>query len=242
MANQNELEKLNQAEEFFHRYYEFENAVTISEENKKYLKTYIHDPDYVVTNFKLKSKVMKSALISLGISAVVFLLLFAILGKDLIIVPIISFAAILILGSIFGFALNKFKLTEAEKNQVEVNEGIKEQIDLLEGRIKQRKKQRDDFAKALDERIPFMSKDYAKYIPKLKEILENGEAETCEEAVAVLDQKLLMKKMSAIMNASDEPSKPKTAEENRELFGDPLAIIKENKKRKRKEKRASRFA
>ena len=241
MANQNELEKLDQAEEYFHRYYEFEDAVTISEENKEYLNTYIHDNNYVVSNFNFRSKVAKSTAISFGIGAVVFLLLFAILGKELIIVPIISFVSLFILGSVFGYAFNKFNLTQAEKNQVEVNEGIKEQIDMLQNRITQCKKQRDDFAKGLQERIPFMSIDYAKYIPNLKEIIQNGEAETCEDAVSVLDQKLIMKKMSDIMN-SNENSKPVSDAEKKERFGDPLAIIKENKKKKRKEKFTNIFS
>ena len=43
MANETELEKIDRAAEYFERYFEFEDAVTVSMENKEYLKTYIHD-------------------------------------------------------------------------------------------------------------------------------------------------------------------------------------------------------
>ncbi len=64
MANETELEKIDRAAEYFERYFEFEDAVTVSKENKEYLKTYIHDNDYVVKNFNIKNKIIKS----LGIS------------------------------------------------------------------------------------------------------------------------------------------------------------------------------
>ena len=54
MANETELEKIDRAAEYFERYFEFEDAVTVSKENKEYLKTYIHDNDYVVKNFNIK--------------------------------------------------------------------------------------------------------------------------------------------------------------------------------------------
>lgn len=54
MANETELEKIDRAAEYFERYFEFEDAVTVSMENKEYLKTYIHDNDYVVKNFNIK--------------------------------------------------------------------------------------------------------------------------------------------------------------------------------------------
>ena len=41
MANETELEKIDRAAEYFERYFEFEDAVTVSKENKEYLKTYI---------------------------------------------------------------------------------------------------------------------------------------------------------------------------------------------------------
>ena len=53
MANETELGKIDRAAEYFERYFESEDAVTVSKENKEYLKTYIHDNDYVVKNFNI---------------------------------------------------------------------------------------------------------------------------------------------------------------------------------------------
>ena len=41
MANETVLEKIDRAAEYFERYFEFEDAVTVSKENKEYLKTYL---------------------------------------------------------------------------------------------------------------------------------------------------------------------------------------------------------
>ena len=69
MANETELEKIDRAAEYFERYFEFEDAVTVSMENKEYLKTYIHDNDYVVKNFNIKNKIIKSPILSIMISS-----------------------------------------------------------------------------------------------------------------------------------------------------------------------------
>lgn len=230
MINQNELDKLNQAEEYFNRYFEFEDAVKISKENKEYLKTYIHDDSYVIKNFNAFSKILKAVGISACAGAAVFIIVGLITGFKPILVSIIAFIAVTILGSVLGICMTQFKLTEAKKNQEEINRGIKEQIELLDGRIKIREKQKDDYYKALGERITFISLDYMKYIPQIKEILENEEAENCEDAVAVLEQKLLMKKMNEIISNSE--TKPRTEEENKKLFGDPLELIGKKKKHK----------
>ena len=50
MAEMTELEKIDQAETYFARYYEFEDAIRINKENIEYLKTYIHDNTYVEKN------------------------------------------------------------------------------------------------------------------------------------------------------------------------------------------------
>ena len=96
MANETELEKIDRAAEYFERYFEFEDAVTVSKENKEYLKTYIHDNDYVVKNFNIKNKIIKSLGISIGIGLAAFLLLWLLLGTKLIIVGIIAGALIFI--------------------------------------------------------------------------------------------------------------------------------------------------
>lgn len=94
MANETELEKIDRAAEYFERYFEFEDAVTVSKENKEYLKTYIHDNDYVVKNFNIKNKIIKSLGISAAIGVAAFLLLWLLLGTKLIIVGIIAGALI----------------------------------------------------------------------------------------------------------------------------------------------------
>lgn len=229
MADQIELDKLNQAEEYFNRYFQFEDAVQISKENKEYLKTYIHLPEYVIKNFNLKAKVTKSVIMSIIIGAVVFLLFFLFTGFELnlIWIPAIAFLLVAVGGSVFGYSVNKYRLSAALQHQVEVNNGITEQIHLLEERIKQREKQSKDYYKELGKRITFISMDYMKYIPKIKEILISGEADTCEEAIAVFEQKLLMEKMTNSLN------KPvtHTEEENKARFGDPLEMIMAGKKK-----------
>lgn len=238
MPQQTELEKINLAAEYIGRYFEKEEAVKTCFENKDYLKTYIHDNSYVVKNFDLKSKIFKAMMICLGAAAAVFLVFLLLLGTDLLIVPIIAFATVFVLGTAFVIALNKFRLTEAEKHQVEINEGINEQLVMLDDRIKQAERQRDDYYAALEKRIDFMSLDYMKNIDQIKGYIENGQAETCEDAVALFEQQLLMQQMTCIIENSEE--KPASAEENLERFGDPLKVIKENKKKKRKEKKAKK--
>ncbi len=231
MANETELEKIDRAAEYFERYFEFEDAVTVSKENKEYLKTYIHDNDYVVKNFNIKNKIVKAV----GMAA--FLLLWLLLGTKLIIVGIIAGALIFIGVGVFGIALNKYRLTAAEQKQVEVNEGINEQIIMLDDRIKQVERQRDDYYKALEKRVPFMSLDYMKNVQQIKQFLVDGKADTCEEAVDMFEESMLLQQMTDIMTKSEtiEPVK-----DDKERFGDPLKIIKENKKKRKKEKKAKK--
>ena len=65
MADQKELDRVNRVAEYINRYYEFEDAVEINKQNKDYLKTYIHDSDYVEKNFDKKS-IMTRGLLSLS--------------------------------------------------------------------------------------------------------------------------------------------------------------------------------
>ena len=71
MAEMTELERINQAENYFARYYEFEDAIRINKENSEYLKTYIHDDAYVEKNFNLKSKRLKSVALCFAVGALV---------------------------------------------------------------------------------------------------------------------------------------------------------------------------
>lgn len=234
----NELDRISQAETYINRYFEFEDAVTINEENKEYLKTYIKDVSKVVTDFDVKKKITMSIGLCALIGIVMFLLFFLILGSSLVVVSIIAGAVVFILGTAFVIALNKYRLTALKEHQIEVNDGIKEQISILDSRKPQLERQRDDYFKALKTKIDFMDLDmeYMKNIGRIKEYIVNGSAETCEDAVYMFDQALLMEQMTNIISKSE--AKPFTHEENLERFGDPLKIIKENKKKKRKEKKS----
>ncbi|MBO5447695.1 MAG: hypothetical protein J5994_00065 [Ruminococcus sp.] len=232
-----ELERITQAETYINRYFEFEDAVKVSYENKDYLKTYIKDISQVVKDFDVRSKSLKYMGLCVLAAVVVFVLFLIILGVKLIVVPIIAAAAVLVLGIAFVIALNRYRLTAAQEHQKEVNEGIKEQLDILDTRIQQIERQRDDYLKALDSKIDFMQADvdYMKNIGKIKEYVQNGSAETCEDAVEMFEQSMLMAQMTNIIHDSEKKSF--TQEENMERFGDPLKIIKENKRNRKKGKK-----
>ena len=226
-----ELEKMQQTVTYCERYFEFEDAVTVNQENIEYLKTYLHDNDYVVKNFDMGSKVKRSLLIAAGGGLIMGLLLLALCGLSLWYIPLIAF--VLIAGALgfFLVSLQKFKLTEAEKHQVEVNEGINEQIEALKSREEMLVRQKDEYYKGLQEKelcaIPL---EYMQNAAQIKGYLENGEAETIEDAVAIFEQQLLMQEMSSIMTQKA----PAPIVDNKERFGDPLEIIKKNKKAKKK--------
>jgi hypothetical protein len=221
-----ELEKVEQAEEFFRRYEQKENAITQNRENQEYLKTYIHDEDYVVKNFNVTSKVAKGIGISVAAGIIVFILL-------LVMTRVIPVAAVLggfvlVGGSVFCISLQHYRFTAAKQHQVEVNEGITEQIEVLKAREPQLIQDKDNFYEGLKKRITFMSPDDRKYIGEIRKMIESGEAETVEDAGAVLEQKLLLAQFNDIMEQSD--IKTYTAEENKERFGDPLELIKKKRK------------
>lgn len=230
-----ELEKMDLAESYINRYFEFAEGVEVSKENKEYLKIYIRDISEAEKEFDFKGKRNKSMLYILG-GALIFglLLLLAFHTGFLFAVPIIGFLIIAVSGYML---VNKYylqKLAETKQHQKEVNEGISEQIELLGGRIIQLEKQRDDYLTALRKKIDFMELDldYMNNIGKIKEFLVNGEAETCEEAVEIFEQSLLMQQMTGIMTASVH-DKTMDIEKNKERFGDPTAQIGSKKPAKK---------
>lgn len=232
MADPKEMEKIDQAAEYFRRYFELENAVVINDENKEYLKTYIHDEQYVVKNFNKKDQTQRGAILT-SIVAVVMLLLMGAMTNWLI--GLALAIGSIVVGVIVVLRLNKYRLDLAKKEQVEVNEGIKEQIELLEGRKVQLERQRDDYYNALGKRVDCVPLDYMKNVGQIRQLMVDGEADTCEEAVEIFEQSMLMKQMTDIMKASEIKEEPKQTDKER--FGDPLKLIKENKKKKRKEKK-----
>lgn len=236
-----ELERMELAETYINRYFEFEDGVTVSQENKEYLKTYIKDISQIDKEFDFNAKRNKSIMIVLAIAlgaALLFLIPFH--SRWLFLVPAVTFIFLTVAGIVLVTSLHKYKLDAAKEHQKEVNEGIKEQIEILDLRIQQIAKQRDDYLTALKKKIDFMEldTDYMKNISKIKEYLVNGEAETCEDAVAIYEQSLLMQQMTSIMTASEhKEDQEMDMEKNRERFGDPLELIKENKKKKKREKK-----
>ena len=235
MADAKELEKIELAEEYFRRYFEMENAVTVNEENMEYLKTYIHDDQYVTKNFNMMDQTQRGAIIT-AVTTVVMLLLMGV-ATNWLIAGALAIGTIVV-GVIVVLRLNKYRLDVAKKEQHEVNEGIREQIVLLEERKVQLERQKDDYYKALGKRVD-VPLDYMNIVSQIKKFMTDGEADTVEDAIAMYEQSMLMQQMSDIMMASkvkeEEPKKS-----DRERFGDPLKIIKENKRKRRKEKKAKK--
>ena len=152
-------------------------------------------------------------------------------GLDLWYIPLIVFIIVAAAAAMFMISLQKFKLTEAEKNQVEVNEGIKEQIEVLTSREGQLIRQKEDYYKGLQEKglcaIPL---EYMANAEQIRDYIKNGEADNIEDAVGIFEQQLLMQEMSSLMTEKA----PEPVVDNKERFGDPLEIIKKNKKAKKK--------
>ena len=208
-----ELERVDQAVEYFRRYDQKSSAIKQNRENQEYLKTYIHDEDYVVKNFQLTTKRAKALGISAGAGLVLFLLVYFI--TKIIIAAIVLGAFALIGISVFSVCLQHYRLTAAKQKQVEINEGITEQIEILKAREPQLIQDKENFRAGIEKRVPFIS-------------VESGDAATAEDAAAMLEQKLLMDQFTNIMEQSEE--KVYTAEENKERFGDPLELIKKKRK------------
>ena len=71
---------------------------------------------------------------------------------------------------------------------------------------------------------------------EIKGFLVSGEAETCEDAVALYEQGLLMQKMTDVMSKSNRKPLDMDFKKQKEKFGDPLAQI-----RSQRAIRSSRF-
>ena len=233
MAAVGELDRLKQAKEFFQRYYEFEEAVKVNAQNKEYLKSYIHNQYDVEKEFDFKAKCLRGLAIAAVGALVIALIILLIIGFKMWLVGIIAFVVHTVLLGAASFMVQKYRLSEAIAHQAEVNEGITEQIAVLESRDAQLVKQRDDYYRGLSKRVDFMSLDYMDNIDQIIEIIENDEAETCEDAVAVFEQKLLMKEMTSFLNSSAEEPSPLDPEKAKKMFGDPLETIKQKRKKKK---------
>ena len=137
-----EMERMTQAESFVKRYFEFEDAIVVSNENREYLKTYIKDIDTVTREFNVDAKISRSIFASIGAALAVGLLLLIPCHRGaLLLVPIIAFILLAVAGIVLFSSIHKYKLTAAQQHQREVNDGIREQIEILDLRIQQMEKQ-----------------------------------------------------------------------------------------------------
>ena len=220
-----ELEKIDQAAEYFRRYHQMEAAIVQNRENQDYLKTYIHDEQYVVDNYDMRSHVIRGSALSAAAGLVIFLILVWISWIPALVLGLFA----MIGGSTFFYFLNRYRLDAAKQNQVEVNEGITEQIEILKSREPQLIEAKDNYYEGLQKRITFMDVSEMDYIDDLRKMLENGEAETAEDAAAQLEQNLLLKQFNSIME-NKEIEREYTEEENKQRFGDPLELIGKRKK------------
>lgn len=238
MADVSELERLKQVKSYFERYYQFEDAVTVNQQNKEYLKTYIRNQYDVEAEFDYKQKLIKSVPTAFIVGLIAGLLLFA-LAEWTWWIGLIAFVAVTVVYILLSAGLLKKRLQEAIENQREVNEGITEQMNVLASRDEQLLRQRDDYYRGLKKRVDFMSLDYMDNIDQIEEILVNGEAETCEDAVAVFEQKMLLQEMSSFLSApAQQEVKPLDRAAAKEKFGDPLEVIRQNKKKRKKDKKS----
>lgn len=225
MADMTELEKIDQAAEFFRRYHQMEAAIGQNRENQEYLKTYIHDEQFVIDKYNMKDHLMKGFGLSGGAGLVLFLLLVWVHWIVALVLALFVIAG----GCVFFFCFNKYRLDELKQDQVEVNDGITEQIEILKNREPQLIQAKDNYYAGLEERITFMDLSEMRYIDDLRQIVVNGEADTAEDAAMILEQKLLLQQFNTIME-NQEIEKTYTEEENKERFGDPLELIGKRKK------------
>lgn len=236
MAEATELERLRQVKEYFQRYYQFEDAVAVNKQNKEYLKTYIHNDFDVEAEFNMKAKFTRGLGFAAAAGAVLGLLLWLFSGMWL--VGAITFGVVTLGLAIVTAYVLKVRLRDAKVSQREVNEGIKEQIANLDARDELLIRQRDEYYRGLKKRVDFMSLDYMDNIDQIEEILVNGEAETCEDAVAVFEQKMLLQEMSSFLANPAQPEvQPLDPGKAKEMFGDPLEVIRENRKKNKRNKK-----
>ena len=221
-----ELERIDQAEEYYRRYLQKEEAIVQNRENQKYLEKYIHDENFVVASFNMKDKLTKGIGISVGAGVVLFLILMLIN----LLVGIVMGLFVMVGGIIFFYSLHKYRLDAEKQHQEEVNEGIAEQIEILKAREPQLIAEKESFAEGIEKRITFISLSDMKYLGEIRRMIEEKESDTCEDAAALLEQKMLFEQFNIIME-NTEIEKHYTDAENKERFGDPIQMINEKNKK-----------
>ncbi|SDA21673.1 hypothetical protein SAMN02910447_02068 [Ruminococcus sp. YE71] len=227
-----ELERIEQAEEYYRRYLQKEEAIVQNRENQEYITKYIHEDTFVTASFNLKDKLTKG----IGVSAAAGLVLFFLVLIATHLLPALVLGLFVgVGGTIFFSSLYKYRLDAELQHQHEVNEGIAEQIQILKEREPQLIAEKDAFAEGLEKRVTFISLSEMKYLGELRNFIESGEAETCEDATMLLEQKMLFEQFNLIME-NTEIEKTYTDAENKARFGDPIKQINEKNKKSLKEK------
>ena len=230
-----ELERLEHAEELFNRYNLKEAAIAQNRENQAYLQTMIHDDIYVTESYDMKSRLTKEAGMAGCGSLVVFLIVLVIARSLLVSLGIAAF--VFLGGMIFFISLNRYRLDKRMEKQSEVNEGIIEEIERLRELEPKIVKIKEEYLKGLDEQVPFLSLSDAKYIEEIKDYIISGEADTCEDAAGILEQKMLLQQLNTIMeNHEIERNYMRELNHEQEKFDNPLESIKPSQKKTLKEK------
>ena len=138
---------------------------------------------------------------------------------------------------VFFISLNRYQLDKQMEKQSEYNEGIIEEIERLKELEPSIIKHKEEYVKGLEEKVPFISLSDIKYLPDIREYLESGEADTCEDAAGILEQKLLLQQLNTIMeNHEIERNYMREVNHEPEKFDNPLESIKPSGKKTLKEK------
>ncbi len=224
MASAVEMEKLQKTQDYFRRYFEYEDAVAVNHENRDYLKTYIHTNTKVELDFGLKKK----NLIALGIAAGAGLLcgLIAMLiagtsdfGVKNFIALGVTFVVVLVAVLVVLRNLIRKKFEQVWDSQKEINEGIREQIDELTRRCDTLEKQKVEYLKALEEKqLVCIPTKHIKYADEIASYVKEDKVETVEEAVAMFEENVKLKRISKEKERKRKQSTASPAER----FGNPL--------------------
>ncbi len=233
-----ELERIEQAEVFFRRYGKKEEAIRQNRENQEYLKTLIHDDIYVRDNYDMKARLSKEISIVAGAALAVFLLVWLV---TMFVPGLVVGCFVFLGGTVFFIAFNRYKLDSRLERQSEINDGIIDEIERLKALEPMIQKQKADFVKGLEKHVPFLAFSDMKYLNDLREFIMSGEADTCEDAAAMLEQKLLLQQFTTIMENKEIESNfaktaKKSAEEESAGFENPLESIKPSRKKSLRER------
>ena len=203
MADTAELEKIQQTLDYFNKYYQFDSAIKVVKENKKYLETYILTKNSVESKFDAAGKKKKAMLIALIAAAIGALIVLLVTGFNFTGVNIgIAAAAAVILGGGVFFGLNFYITSQVNKKwaeQQQVNEGIRAQISDADRRCENLEKQKSGYLSGLEEKgLVVIPTKYLIEAEKIASYVKEGKAETAQQAVEMYEQEQVRLKEKAI--------------------------------------------